>query len=160
MNVEAKDLPTRDEVIALVREAFAEDIQRPLTTSLRAGNAIDEYRIAPPFDSELDAPTDAYLEANFWGIAHLDPASWRHYLPRLIEYVCRRQDAENVGDALFSSLRPPDHDPPRFGSLTAEQEAAVITFLDCFAFSAESPYAADAQLALEEWWAPGALYRR
>ncbi|MCB0112965.1 MAG: hypothetical protein KDD84_02690 [Caldilineaceae bacterium] len=153
-------MPTRDEVIALVREAFAEDIQRPLTTSLRAGNAIDEYRIAPPFDSELDAPTDAYLEANFWGIAHLDPASWRHYLPRLIEYVCRRQDAENVGDALFSSLRPPDHDPPRFGSLTAEQEAAVITFLDCFAFSAESPYAADAQLALEEWWAPGALYRR
>ena len=155
-----RDLPTRDDVLSLVRAAFAEDARRTPATSLRAGNAIDEYRIAPPFDPEVDAPTDAYLEANFWGIAHLDPASWRHYLPRLIEYVCRRQDAENVGDALFSSLRPPDHDPPRFGSLTAEQEAAVITFLDCFAFSAESPYAADAQLALEEWWAPGALYRR
>jgi len=155
-----RDLPTRDDVLSLVRAAFAEDARRTPATSLRAGNAIDEYRIAPPGTSEVDAPTDAYLEANFWGIAHLDPASWRHYLPRLIEYVCGQQDANNVGDALFSSLRPPDRDPPRFGSLTDEQNEAVIAFLDHFAFTPESPYAAEAQLALEELWAPGAIFRR
>lgn len=160
MMMNTKDVPTRDDVPVLMRAAFAEDIQRLPRTSLRAGNAIDEYRIAPPYDSDLDEPTDAYLEENFWGIAHLDPESWRHYLPRLIEYVCCKQDADNVGDALFSSLRPPDRDPPRFGSLNAAQTAAFTAFLDHFAFAPESPYAAEAQLALEEWWGPGAIYRR
>jgi len=34
-----------------------------------------------------------------------------------------------------------------------------VRVLDLLAFSDGSAYAEEAQAALEEWWAPGALYR-
>lgn len=60
--------------------------------SLRGGAAIDDNHTAPQFDAEVDRPAPEYLEKYYWGIPHLD-----------------------------ASLRPPDRDPPRFASLTADQ---------------------------------------
>ena len=55
-------------------------------------------------------PTDAYLEGfAFWGLGYLDARSWRHYLPRLIEYAFRHpHDPAMVTEALVRSLRPPE----------------------------------------------------
>ena len=62
-------------------------------------------------------------------------------------------------DALMWALRPPDRDPPRLASLTAEQEAVIVAVLDELAFAPDSVYQADAMQVLEEWWIPNALYR-
>ena len=67
--------------------------------------------------------------------------------------------SNNVTDALLSSLRPPDREPPRLASLSPEQEVLVTRFLDILAFSEESAHQELACQLLEEWWAPGALYR-
>jgi hypothetical protein len=44
-------------------------------------------------------------------------------------------------------------------SLTIDQEAVVSAFLDIMAFDDASAHQQLARTALEEWWAPGALYR-
>jgi hypothetical protein len=64
-----------------------------------------------------------------------------------------------VIDAFLSSLRPPDRQPPRLASLSVEQESVVSAFLDIMAFDDVSVHQELARTALEEWWAPGALYR-
>jgi hypothetical protein len=64
-----------------------------------------------------------------------------------------------VIDAFLSSLRPPDREPPRLASLSTEQEVVVAAFLDIMAFDDTSVHQDHARTALEEWWAPGALYR-
>jgi hypothetical protein len=138
---------------------FAADARRMPSTTLRGGDAIDEYREPGSFDPVADAISDAYLEANSWGVIYLDPESWRHYLPHLIDYAYRHmQHSSLVVDALLSSLRPPDPDPPRLRALTLEQEAVVVELLDELAFSKDSAHQDLAQQALEEWWAPGALW--
>ena len=147
---------------SLVTQAFAvfaeEAAARP-TVTLRAGNEIDEYRSPSSFDGSIDVVSDEYLERFSWGVGYLDAASWRHYLPHLIEYALRHmQQGSNVADALLNSLRPPDREPPRLASLSPAQEALVTRFLDVLAFSPESAHQAEACQVLEEWWVPGSLY--
>jgi len=106
--------------------------------------------------------TDEYLEMYaFAGLPYLDPASWRHYLPYLIEYsLCHPRSGSMVLDGLLYSLRPPDRVPPRLGSLEVDQESVVVAFLERIGF--EEPALPEQNLALqvtEEWWIPGALYR-
>jgi Family of unknown function (DUF6714) len=132
----------------------------PLT--LRGGNAVDGYDEADPFDPARDEPTDAYIEGfAFWGLGYLDAQSWRHYLPRLIDYAFRRPDDPAMAvEALIRSLRPPDRYPPRLGTLNAEQEAVVVTFLETLALGDGGGHVQDdAQQALEEWWLPDARHR-
>lgn len=141
-------------------DAFAQDAQRTPGMTLRGGDAIDEYREPPPFDQAADTISDAYLEANSCGINYLDAESWRHYLPHLIDYAYRHTEhGSMVVDALIGSLRPPDRNQSRLRSLTRTQEAVVVDLLDALAFSDVSAHQDSAQQALEEWWAPGALYR-
>ena len=107
---------------SLVTQAFAvfaeEAAARP-TVTLRAGNEIDEYRSPSSFDGSIDVVSDDYLERFSWGVGYLDAASWRHYLPHLIEYALRNlQQGNGVTDALLNSLRPPDREPPRLASLS------------------------------------------
>jgi hypothetical protein len=147
-------------LIERVFSAFAEDLRTVPPMSLRGGNAVDDYREATPFDVSLDAVTDEYLEKYFFGVAHLDPASWRHYLPHLIDLALRTLDRPgNATDALLMSLRPPDREPPRLSSLSAEQERVVVDFLEVMAFDPRSMSQAFACQVMEEWWIPGALYR-
>ena len=136
------------------------DVEPPLT--LRGGNAVDSYDEAERFDATRDEPTDAYIEGYaFWGLGYLDARSWRHYLPRLIRYTFHRpDDPAMVGEALIRSLRPPDRYPPRLTTLTAEQEAVVVTFLETVALGDGFGHLQnDAQQALEEWWLSGARHR-
>src|SRR6187402_3576016 len=148
---------TPAELRARVFDVFREDLDTPPPTSLRGGNDIDSYDMPAPFDPELDAPTDAYLERHaFWGLPHLDAQSWRHYLPHLIGYALHHPDDPAMAiEGLVRSLRPPDRFPPRLGSLNATQEGVLRTFLEGIASEGkEDPARDDAQGALEEWWGP------
>ena len=143
-------------------EAFRADAEPVPPLTLRGGNSVDSYDEAEPFDPARDEPIDAYIEGfAFWGLGYLDAQSWRHYVPRLISYAFRRPDDPAMAvEALIRSLRPPDRYPPRLGTLTAEQEAVVVAFLETLALGdGTSHLRDDAQQALEEWWLPGARYR-
>jgi hypothetical protein len=141
---------------------FQADGQRSPPLTLRGANAVDSYDQPGPFDPAQDEPTEAYLEAfAFWGLGYLDARSWRHYLPRLIEYAFRHpHDPAMVTEALLRSLRPPDRYPPRLATLTADQESVVRGFLEQVALDGAVPHVqVDAQQALEEWWLPDARCR-
>jgi hypothetical protein len=155
---------TRDEIIRRAYEVFQADVDATPTTTLRGGEALDSYDEPPPYDPDIDVATDAYLEAYaFNALNFLDAQSWRHYLPRLIDYALRNIASTAPGtmaiDGLLWSLRPPDRDPPRLASLTKSQEEVVVAALDQLAFSDDSVYRKDAMQVMEEWWIPGALYR-
>ena len=152
----------RSEIRRRAGEVFHADALAAPRMTLRGGYAEDSYDSAPPPDPVLDEPTDAYLETyTFWGLAYLDPASWRHYLPRLINYSLRHMDDPKMAvEGLLHSLRPPDRDPPRLASLTADQEAVIVAFLEEVAFSGDSANRDFAMQVLEEWWLPDALYRK
>ncbi len=149
-------------IVSRAFEAFRREVEVPPPLTLRGGNAVDGYALPAPFDSAVDEPTDAYFEGfAFWGLGYLDARSWRHYLPRLIEYALRRQDdPAMVAEALIRSLRPPDRYPPRLATLTADQEDVVRSFLELAALGDAMPHLqTDAQQALEEWWLPNARSR-
>jgi hypothetical protein len=151
-----------EELVSRAFEVFHADFGSPPPLTLRGGNAVDSYEQPEPFDPTRDEPTDAYCEGfAFWGLGYLDARSWRHYLPRLIEYVLRHpDDPAMVAEALVRSLRPPDRYPPRLASLTADQESVVRTFLEQAALGDAIPHLeAEAQQALEEWWLPNARCR-
>jgi hypothetical protein len=153
---------TRDEIVRRAFEAFRADAGAVPPLTLRGGNAVDGYNDAEPFDLACDEPTDAYIEGfAFWGLGYLDAQSWRHYLPRLISYAFRRPDDPGMAvEALIRSLRPPDRYPPRLTTLSPEQEAVVVAFLETLALGDRIGHVQDdAQQALEEWWLPGARHR-
>ena len=140
--------------------AFAEYLTRQPVTTLRAGNALDDHRPPPPFDAVLDKVCDACLEQFSWGVSFLDPASWRHDPPYLIDHAVRQVSAGGYAvETMFASLRPPDRDPPRLATLNDEQEKAIAAALEMLAFSDESAHQESACQVLEEWWIPGAHYR-
>ncbi len=153
----------RREIVQQAHQAFGADLQRLPEITLRGGCAIDSYKQPPQYDAKQDEPTDAYLEQyTFWGLGYLDAASWRHYLPQLIAYTFRHPHAPHtlVLEGLLCSLRPPDHEPPRLATLTAEQEAVIVRFLEELAFNDDSDaYQELALQILEEWWLPNARYR-
>lgn len=157
------DIPASGPLPALVRRveaAFARELQARPVLSLRGGNALDSYDLPEPYDPALDVPTDDYLERHWWGLAHLDAASWRHYLPLLMLYTLRHlQEYTMATEALLISLRPPDREPPRLASLDAAQEAVVCAWLDLLAFGDDATHQELARTAIEEWWGPGASFR-
>ena len=153
---------TRDEIVRRAREAFRADADAPPPLTLRGGNAVDSYDYAEPYDPAQDEPTDAYLEGfAFWGLIYLDARSWRHYLPRLIDYAFRRPaDPAMVTEALLRTLRPPDRYPPRLATLTGEQEEVIRAFLEELALgAAPEELGEEARQALDEWWLPNARHR-
>jgi hypothetical protein len=156
--------PEREQIVRRAFETFAADLGTIPAITLRGGDALDSYDEPPPYDPALDEPNDTYLEAwAFNGLNVLDPPSWRHYLPRLIDYALRNIGSHAPGmmaiDGLLWSLRPPDRDPPRLRSLTREQETVIVAALDELAFAEDSVYRQDAMQVMEEWWVPKALYR-
>jgi hypothetical protein len=136
----------------------------PMT--LRAGNAVDSYELPPPYDEQLDEPTDDYLQQfAYFALPYLDALSWHYYLPFLIDYSLRHGTAEAAPESCLpvegtlSSLRPPEREPPRLSVLTPEQKSVIVDFLEVMAFDERSNYQDYAMQVLEEYWIPGALYR-
>ena len=151
-----------EEIVRRACEVFRTDLGSPPPLTLRGGNAVDGYAQAVPFDPADDEATDTYVEGfAFWGIGYLDARSWRHYLPRLIDYAARHpHDPAMVIEALVRSLRPPDRYPPRLSTLNPAQESVVRSFLEEVALGDASPHLqVEAQQALEEWWLPDARCR-
>lgn len=148
------------DLVSAATLAFKAELAEPPSISLRGGDALDDYNAPPPFDAQVDKASDEYIEKYIWGLGYIDPRSWRHYLPILIEYTIRNAEGgSDIGDALLASLRPPDRDPPRLASLSVEQESVVVQLLNYLAFSEVAGHQEFACQLLEEWWAPGALYR-
>lgn len=159
-NVKCHEAMNPTALVAIATAAFAQEALAKPGMTLRGGDALDGYQGPPPFDPIIDAITDAYLKQYAGGLTFLDAASWRHYLPRFIEYSIRHvEQGTDVCDALLNNLRPPDRTPPRLASLSPEQEKVVTEFLDLLAFSESSAHKDFAGQILEEWWVPGALYR-
>ena len=149
-------------IAEIARGAFAADAAAQPAMSLRGGNDVDSYDTPTPFDEAVDLTSDEYIENHaFNALPHLDPVSWRHYLPDLIAYALVRFDrpGDLAVEGLLWSMRPPDREPPRLSSLTDDQEAAVVAFLDVLAFDQASAYQDLARQVLEEWWVPNALFR-
>ncbi|HKB60056.1 MAG TPA: DUF6714 family protein [Gallionellaceae bacterium] len=150
------------DLIARAFEEFSIDVAATPTITLRGGNALDDYMDPAPFDPLVDEVSESYIEEYPWGIGYLDAASWRHYLPYLIEFSIKHINGDQgdlVVNSFLNSLRPPDRDPPRLAALNSDQEAVITTFLDTLAFSEQSAYQDHACQVLEEWWVPNALYR-
>jgi len=146
------------DLIAEIFAAFSTEGTAFPAMTLRGGDALDLDKPAPPFDVLVDAVSDEYLEAHPWGSGYLDAASWRHYLPFMMEYALRRiAQPGDVADALLTSFRPPDRDPPRLGSLSKAQETVVLRFLDAMAHAPDSASRDLAAMVLSEWWTPGAI---
>ena len=146
------------ELIADVFAAFSAEGTAFPPMTLRGGDALEAGKEPPPFDVLVDAISDEYLEAHPWGSGWLDAASWRHYLPFMMEYALRHlAEAGEVTDALLTSLRPPERTPPRLGSLSKAQETVVLRVLDVLAYSSESGSMDLAAMVLSEWWTPGAI---
>src|SRR5690242_2519362 len=111
------------DLIARLQAGFAADLTRTPATTLRSGDSLDSYGGSIPFDREVDAVCDGYLARYCWGVNYLDAESWRYYLPALGAFALRHLESSSlVVDALIASLRPPDREPPRLGSLDPVQE--------------------------------------
>ena len=153
----------RSDIVRRAFEVFRADVEAPPPLTLRGGDRVDSYDLPEPFDAQVDEPTDAYIEQfAFHAMPFLDPRSWRHYLPRLMDHVFRRPDEPTglVVQALIRSLRAPDREPPRLTTLTAEQEEVIVAFLGEMADDpAYDGNAEDAAQALAEWWTPNARHR-
>ena len=113
------------------QQAFGDDVASPPALTLRGANAVDGYDEPDPYHEAADAPTDEYLERfAFWAMPYLDARSWRHYLPRLIEYaLAHPRDPHMVTEALVRSLSPPDRVSPRLATLTPEQTTVIVDLL-------------------------------
>jgi hypothetical protein len=123
-----------DEIIRRTFNAFQAELEARPQMKLRGGAAVDGYDHSPAYDPVLDEPTDSCLDAVYW----------RHYIPRLIDYALRHihngASRVMVIHGLLGSLRPPEQNPPRLGSLTPAQKAVIVAFLDEAAFSDDSAY--------------------
>lgn len=154
------------ELIQSAYNIFHHDLVKIPPMTLRAGDAVDSYDLPIPYDEQLDNINDDYLQKYaYFALPYLDTFSWRYYLPFLIDYSLRHATAEAspesslVVEGTLFSLRPPDREPPRLSTLSAEQESVIIKFLDLLAFDDRSDYQDLAMQVLEEYWIPGALYR-
>jgi hypothetical protein len=129
--------------------------------TLRGGDARDSYGTLSPMDEKLDKICDEYLERYFWGCHHIDPDSWKHYLPGLIDYTLRHlsDGGSLVVGALLSTLRPGSADDPKISSLNHAQEVIICQFLDKLAFADGSAFQTDAQQVMEEFWVNHSIYR-
>ena len=153
----------RSEIVQRAFAVFRDDADAPPPLTLRGGERVDSYDYPEPFDPDLDAPTDEYIERfAYHAMPFLDAHSWRHYLPRLIDHAFRRPD-EPTGLVIFSlvySLRPPDREPPRLATLTPDQESVITAFLEELTRDPAFEHARDdAAQAIAEWWSPNARLR-
>ncbi|GAC1541937.1 MAG: hypothetical protein NVS3B10_30970 [Polyangiales bacterium] len=159
--------PQGEALARRIAAAFGDDAARAPSTSLRGGNSLDDYEPPPPYDPVIDAPTDVYLERYaLCGLGYVDPESWRHYLPRLLDHALRTFAADGahsglVIQALLSSLGPQSSAAPRRTSLSTEQERVIVEVLEVLAFDARSTWQDEAlELLLDEHWSATAIDER
>ena len=100
-----------EEIVSRAFEVFRTDIESPSAAHATRRQRRGQLQPAVPFDPAEDEPTDAYFEGfAFWGLGYLDARSWRHYLPRLLDYAFRHPNDPAMVDrgagAIAGSSRP------------------------------------------------------
>ena len=141
---------TRSDIVQRARAAFHTDMESPPPLTLRGGNDVDSYAYAQPFDPAQDEPTDSYLEVfAFWGVGYLDAQSWRHYLPRLMDYALRRPDDPAMVTRLSFAPFGLGSISASLASLTAEQR--VVKFLELLALT-DAARTSGRRAAARKWW--------
>lgn len=150
-------------ILGDIRRVFA-GVRRGLVT-LHEAEVIDDYgtdeeraaaRLLDPDGPWEDVPDD-HIAGSPWSLSHLDPQSWRYYIPAYVSWSLRHpEDRENIiHDCIIYTfdIGPGlvDYALARFETLTPDQAAAVARFLrhrsqgDCDGAVAER--------ALAEYWA-------
>jgi len=107
-----------------------------------------------------EAIPDSHLEECSGALSHLDPQSWRYYLPRFMEWTLTHYQTSKsitVDYTIYSLLLAEDalinqHLRERFRQLTAEQARVVCRFLQLMAREDGHVDAASAAQALQRFW--------
>jgi hypothetical protein len=153
--------PEQSKLFDSISTAFPPRSQQCAMT-LRQGNEHDSYNIPTPDNPPGDwrDVSNEELEKHHWGLTHLDPQSWRFYLPAFLSYAVHHPSRGEslVIQACINNLRPPDREPSRFKTLSDAQRKAAVATLDFLAFDSESQFQDDACQALEEYWIERPLY--
>jgi hypothetical protein len=154
-----------DAVITAIEEAFAAVPRGAIT--LHEAEVIDDYgtteerrraRKWDPEESWQNVP-NVSIEACLDALPHLDPISWRFYLPAFMRHGLRRLRSPHgaVDRAIYALALGDDAEinaylRERFRTLDTEQARAVRRFLE---FAAESDAYCDARVArqaLQKYW--------
>ena len=160
-------MDTPEAIIEAIRAAFA-GVPRGAIT-LHEAEVIDDYgsteerQEARRLDSEAsweEVPDEA-LESCTSALCHLDPKSWRYYIPAYMIWSLRhfRESESIVSDFTIYTFNPYLDDPglreyvaPRFRLLDGPQSRAVCRYLRYMAANEDHADTRMANLALEGYW--------
>jgi hypothetical protein len=155
--------PDVEDIVHSIRGAF-HGVRRG-RISMREAEVIDNYgsdeertlaRESDPDTPWEEIPDDLISESP-WGMPHLDPKSWRYYIPAYMIWSLRHEDdachiIHGFMIYTFTILSPEcrSYDLERFRTLSPPQVVAVRRFLrhrTCGVFDVDQ-----AQRALAEYW--------
>jgi hypothetical protein len=146
--------------LAQIEEAFA-DAPRPPNDELLHEQCMDDNDIVElyPIEHWRDLP-DERVESEYAALSFLSPDGFRHFIPAYMGFALRRLDSGAAAvDSTIWSLAPVFYDDPglkdftvsKFSTLTDDQCAAVIAFLEAVRELGDDYVAEQAGKALA-WW--------
>jgi hypothetical protein len=146
--------------LAQIEDAFA-DAPRPPNEDLLHEQCMDDNDIVRlyPLEHWRDMP-DELVESEYAALAFLSPDGFRHFIPAYMSFTLRRLDSGAAAvDSTIWSLAPvfyeddalKDFTVSKFASLTDDQRAAVIAFLEAVCELGDEYVAGQAERALG-WW--------
>lgn len=155
------------EIIQSIQKAFA-NVARGSITLHQAevidsdGSVLDQQKARLlDQDTSWDQVPDSSLEECTSAICHLDPESWRYYLPAYLVWSIRNyqhSDAIMIDFTIYSLKLTEDNDllteyeMNRFRLLDHEQSVAVYKFLDFMAEQDEFVDSSAADEAITLYW--------
>ena len=146
--------------LAQIEEAFA-DAPRPPNEDLLHEQCMDDNDIVHlyPLEHWRDMRDDL-VESEYAALAFLSPDGFRHFIPAYMSFTLRRLDSGAAAvDSTIWSLAPvfyedealKDFTASKVSTLTDEQRAAVIAFLEAVTELGDEYVAGHAEKALG-WW--------
>ena len=143
-----------------IEEAFA-DAPRPTNEDLLHEQCMDDNDLIYLYEVEhwRDMP-DELVESEYAALAFLSPDGFRHLIPAYMSFALRRLDSGAAAvDSTIWSLAPvfyedeplKDYAVSKFATLTDDQRAAVVAFLEAVCELGDEYVAGNAGEALT-WW--------
>lgn len=132
-----RDTDRMDQVLGMVRRAFAGDVRPPNAALLHPACHDDmDLDVLYGFDHWRDVP-DNVIISEYAALAFLSPEGFRHFIPAYMIWVLRHPDAaESVVDSIVWSFLPELHGPgleafvrSKWSALNVAQRTAVTAFL-------------------------------
>ena len=146
--------------LAQIEAAFA-DAPRPPNEGLLHELCMDDNDLIYLYEVERwrDMP-DELVESEYAALAFLSPDGFRHFIPAYMSFALRRVDSGAAAvDSTIWSLAPvfyedeslKDYAVSKFTTLTEDQRAAVMAFLEAVCDVGDEYVAGSAGKALT-WW--------